>query len=179
MCHCKWRKVSITEDICQILFSFMLNRGFRKYSMNLPESNSLSENENVSEKLWSISYKPYMKILFQESPEEEIWTIRFRPEEEKMDHHSPVQNEKKHQEQFENSRQLMNQDWPSFLGPAQRCISGLSKGPAVFLVVFTTEDFMAPCTNAQVSQSLYSRSIASKLEKERKGRMKWCLVEKI
>ena len=77
MCHCKRRKISITEDICQVLFSFMLNRGFRNYSMNLPESDSISENENVSEKLWSISYKPYMKILFQENTEEIWkWTIK-------------------------------------------------------------------------------------------------------
>lgn len=48
---------------CHVLSFFFLNRHFPKYSMNL------SESDSVSEKLSSISYKPYMKMLFQESTE--------------------------------------------------------------------------------------------------------------
>lgn len=44
---------------------------------------------------------------------------------------------------------------------------GFQIGPAVFIAVFTTEVSMTPGSNSQVSHGLYSRPIASKLEKEK------------
>lgn len=44
---------------------------------------------------------------------------------------------------------------------------GFQIGPAVLIAVFTTEVSMTPGSNSQVSRGLYSRPIASKLEKEK------------